>query len=148
MLFSTALVCVLASLASAHASVKFQNNCPFDIDLWTLGKKIRSLAGGENFVIRMEQTPEGAYKYIKITKSPDKTNRPHIQFSYSLHLASNDIVYGITPVLGGKWKGARVAVESATCPHIVWPNGEPPLERSGNKHCYGIGHQLKVIVSC
>ncbi|KAF4595299.1 Bys1 family protein [Ophiocordyceps camponoti-floridani] len=148
MLFSTAVIGALVSLASAHASVKFQNNCPFDMDLWTLGKRTRSLGNGESSVIRLEQTPEGAYKYIKMTKSPDRTDKPHLQFSYSLHLASNDIVYGITPVLGGNWRGARVAVESSTCPHIVWPNGEPPLERSGNKHCHGIGHNFEVVVTC
>lgn len=127
-----ATAAALVGSVSAVGSARVQNNCGYEVTLWSVGSEISNAftipAGGNAYAEPFTRDAKTGGRTIKVTRERDGlfTQKPQTNFAYSLDGAA--IWYDLSDVFGDPFKGCKITVTSAdkNCPSITWQDGIPP----------------------
>jgi hypothetical protein len=129
--FATVITAATAPLVAAVGSARVNNQCPFNVTLWSVGQSVAgpyTLASQGSYAEQFVKDPVTGGKAIKITLDSDGLydGAPQTTFSYSLDGAT--IWYDLSDVFGDAFAGNALTETSAntSCPTISWPSGTPP----------------------
>lgn len=143
-----AAIAALATTASAEGFAKVNNQCDFEVTLWSVGKDVslgKTLQKGDVYAEPFTVDPKTGGRTLKVTRDRDGlwNGKPQTNFAYSL--TQPDVWYDLSDVYGDPFAGhkLRMASDDTTCPSVQWDDGMPP----GGIHSHRCHSDVSVVLT-
>ncbi|PHH85806.1 hypothetical protein CDD83_11145 [Cordyceps sp. RAO-2017] len=141
-----AVAAALVAFASAEHYAIVENNCPFTVRVFSVGRQEMdggAVPQGNSYREEMRWDLQTGGRDIKITKDPKRPSETHLQLAYTYDERTETIVYDMNNIYGNLFENSKVTLEPATasCPKIEWQNGVRPQNAVGAA-CKGLEQNL------